>query len=169
MWTWSPWSSNLEMHLEAEIERGWRCSWMLRSSELRDAIGGHDCVSLEMQLEAMIEWTQRCNWGPWSSEFEDALGGRDRVNSEMHLNAVIEQLQRCTVPQSTTIVWVLGGGRWEACWVLRLYSSVSYSNSHLWECDEVALPLSIHGELACGSRSCKEACRKLKQHTRVNF
>jgi len=43
------------MHLEAVIERLWRCIWRLRSSELRDALGGRDCVSLEMHLEAEIE------------------------------------------------------------------------------------------------------------------
>jgi hypothetical protein len=30
------------------------------------------------------------------------------------------------------------------------------------ECDKVTLQLSFHGELADGSRSCREACRKLK-------
>ena len=42
------------------------CTWRLRSSELRDALGGRDRASLEMHLE-----TER------SSELRDALGGRD--------------------------------------------------------------------------------------------
>jgi len=47
------------MHLEAGIERVWRCIWRPRSSELRDAFGGRDRASLEMPLEAVIErdWT----------------------------------------------------------------------------------------------------------------
>jgi len=57
---------NSEMHLEAVIERVWRCTWTLRSSELRDALGGRHRASLEMHLEAVID------------EFGDALGGRDR-------------------------------------------------------------------------------------------
>jgi len=44
-----------EMHLEAVIERVWRCNRRPRSSELRAALGGQDRVSLEMQLKAEIE------------------------------------------------------------------------------------------------------------------
>jgi len=54
------------MHLEAVIERVWRCTWRPSSSEFGDALGGRDLVNLEI-----------------------ALGGRDLVNSEMHLEAVI--------------------------------------------------------------------------------
>jgi hypothetical protein len=46
---------SLVMHFEAVIERGWRCNWRPRLSELRDALGGRDRVSLEMQLETEIE------------------------------------------------------------------------------------------------------------------
>ena len=41
-------------------------------------------------------------------------------------------------------------------------------NSQPWECDKVTLPLSSHGELADGGRSCMEACRKLTQYSGVN-
>jgi hypothetical protein len=41
------------MHLEAEIERVWRWTWRPRSSELRDALGGHDRSRLEELLEAV--------------------------------------------------------------------------------------------------------------------
>jgi len=41
-------------------------------------------------------------------------------------------------------------------------------NSQLWECDNVTLPLSSHGELADGGRSCREVRRKLKLHSGVN-
>jgi len=41
-------------------------------------------------------------------------------------------------------------------------------NSQLWKCDKVTLPFNSHAELADGGRSCREACRKLKLHSRVN-
>jgi len=75
------------MHLETEIECSQRCTWRLRSSELRDALGGRDRASLEMHLEAMIVRTCR----PESSESGDTLGGRDRASLEIHLEAVIER------------------------------------------------------------------------------
>ena len=62
------------MYLEAVIERGLRCTWSLRSSELRDSLGGRDRASLEMHLE-----TERL------SELRDALGGQDPASLEMHL------------------------------------------------------------------------------------
>jgi len=42
------------VNLETVIGRVWRCTWMPRLSELRDAFGGRDGVSLEMHLEAVI-------------------------------------------------------------------------------------------------------------------
>jgi len=50
------------MLFEAVIERGWRCNWTPRLSELRDALGGRDCASLEMHLQAMIERDWRSTW-----------------------------------------------------------------------------------------------------------
>jgi len=41
-------------------------------------------------------------------------------------------------------------------------------NLQLWECDEVTLPLSSHGELAGGGQSRTEVRWKLKLHTGVN-
>jgi hypothetical protein len=38
------------MHLEAGIERVWKCNWRPRLSELRDALGGRDRASLEEYL-----------------------------------------------------------------------------------------------------------------------
>ena len=46
---------NLEMHLEAVIERVWRCTWRPGSSEPRDALGGQDGVNSEIHSEAVIE------------------------------------------------------------------------------------------------------------------
>jgi len=76
--TWRPWWSEVgealggrdrlksEMHLEAVIERVWRCTWRPR-----------------------WRWTERCNWRPRSGLFGDALGGLDRASLEMHLETTI--------------------------------------------------------------------------------
>jgi len=55
---------NSEMHLEAVIERVWRCNWRPRLSELRDALRGRERVNSEMHLEAVIERVWRCTWRP---------------------------------------------------------------------------------------------------------
>jgi len=70
---------NSEMHLEALIERVWRCPWRPTSSELRAAIAGHDRESMEMHFDTEIEQTQRCIFMPSSSKLRDALGGHDRL------------------------------------------------------------------------------------------
>jgi len=41
------------MHSEAWIKRVWICTWRPRSSELRDALGGHDRTRLEEYLEVV--------------------------------------------------------------------------------------------------------------------
>jgi hypothetical protein len=41
--------------------------------------------------------------------------------------------------------------------------------SQSWECDNVTLPLSCHGQLADGDRLYSEARRKLKLHSGVNL
>jgi len=46
---------NSEMHLEAVIERVWRCTGWPRWSELRDALGGRVRASLEMHWETKME------------------------------------------------------------------------------------------------------------------
>jgi len=46
---------NLEMYLEATIERVWRCTWSPRLSELKNALEGHDRANLEMHKEPEIE------------------------------------------------------------------------------------------------------------------
>jgi len=47
--------ASLEMHLEAVIDRVWRCTGRPRSRELRDAFGGRDRSSLEMHWKAGVE------------------------------------------------------------------------------------------------------------------
>jgi len=161
--------TSLDMHMVAESEWTQRCNWRPWSSEFGDAPGGRNRMCLDMHLEAESEWTEWCDWRPWSSNFGDALGGRDWVNSEMHLHAVIVRVWRCTWrPLSSVIGGVLEGGWYDARQVLRLCSSVSYSNWQPSGCDEVSLPLSSNGELAGGSRSCKEARRKFKLQSGVN-
>jgi hypothetical protein len=41
----------LEIHLLAVIERVWRYTWRLSSSEFEDSLGGRDRVSLEAVIE----------------------------------------------------------------------------------------------------------------------
>jgi len=100
MYLWIYIATHLHMlyldRLQAVLESNSRCAWRWQSTELRDTVGGGDCVNLVMHLGAVMErlstciwrlkssWTQRCSWRPWSSEFGDAFGGRDRVT------------QRCT-------------------------------------------------------------------------
>jgi len=100
----------------------WICTWRLRSSELRDALGGCDRGSLEMHLEAMLVRT----WRPKTSQFGDTLAGRDRASLEMTLQAMIELDWRSTCRRS---IWR------EVRWQLRLYSLV---NLYLWEWRELS-------------------------------
>jgi len=54
-------------------------------------------------------------------------------------------------------------GRRAGCWA----SILQLVNLQRWECAKVTVPLSAHGELADGSRSCREAHRELKLHSGV--
>jgi len=65
----------IEMYLEAMIERVWKCTWWLRSSERREALGGRDRVNSEMHLEAVIKRVGRYTWRPWSITIGVVLGG----------------------------------------------------------------------------------------------
>jgi len=42
----------MEIHLEAVIERDWRCTWRPCSSEFGDTLGGRDRARLDEYLEA---------------------------------------------------------------------------------------------------------------------
>jgi len=53
-----------KMCFEAMIERVWSCTWRLRLSELRDALGGCNRASFEMHWDAEIKWSLRCIWTP---------------------------------------------------------------------------------------------------------
>jgi len=131
------------MHLEATIERVWRCNWKPESSDFGDALAGHDSASLAIHLQAVIEWIWRCNWKPWLRDFGDAFGGRNRASLAMHLETVIERAWRCTWrPWWSGIGGVQKGGQSggdkfgrEAWWERRLYSLV---NSYLCECRELS-------------------------------
>jgi len=73
---------NSEMHLEAVIERVWRCTWRLRSSELRDALGGRDQTSLEIHLEGVIE-------RDWTSIWRRPMDHVPGLNSSVSLLATV--------------------------------------------------------------------------------
>jgi hypothetical protein len=66
------------MHLEAEIERVWRCVWRPRSSNSEIYLEAEIKLNSEMHLEVGIERV-------WRS-----------CNSAMHLEAEIERVCRCT-------------------------------------------------------------------------
>jgi hypothetical protein len=72
------------MHLEAVMERVWRCIWRPRSSNSLMHLEAEIKLNSEMHLEAEIEPVWRCTRRPRS------------CNSEMHLEAVIERVCRCT-------------------------------------------------------------------------
>jgi len=50
------------MHLEAVIERVWRCTWRRYPTVFGDTLGGPDGVNLEMHSEMVIERVWRCPW-----------------------------------------------------------------------------------------------------------
>jgi len=121
---WCTWSSMFEMHLETEIESTQRCTWRPESSELGDALGGHDCANWQAVVERVWRYTwrprsseiRRCTCRPWLIEFRDALWGCDQASLEMHLQAMIERDWRSTCRRSI---------QREARWQLRLYSLVN--------------------------------------------
>jgi len=121
--------------LQTVLERMLSSTWRWWSSELRQSLQGHDWASVEIHLPAVTRQVCRSTLRPWSSEHRDALRGCDWTsleihygpNIDMHSEAVIECVRRCPWSLwSNQIVGVLeggrsGGGRLEACRVLRLY------------------------------------------------
>ena len=97
---------NVQMRMEAMIERVWRWTWRPRWSNFGDALGARNWVNTEMHMEATIEWVCRCTWTLWLSEFGHPLGGWDRMAPEMGL-AIIGM----TTWRSTWRPWLckLGG------------------------------------------------------------
>jgi len=47
--------ASLEMYWEDKIERVWKCTSWLRSSNLQDSLGGHDNGRLEIHLKVQIK------------------------------------------------------------------------------------------------------------------
>ena len=102
---------DLDRYLNGIIEWAWRCTWRLRSTELKDACGGHDWQSLGYTPT------------PWGSNMLDANGSPDRVIRETNLEAVLKpvhsalwgrdrEVRRCTWRQwSSEIGGVLRGGQ----------------------------------------------------------
>ena len=127
----------LEILLEAVMEWTKRSTWRSWGSEVVDTLGEDDLAN----LEDIIEWVWRCTWKPWTRE----LGG-------MQLETVIERVWRLKWSQfadalgghdfaileakMVQVGWVLWGGQWMACRVLRLFSLVSYLISvRMWQSD----------------------------------
>jgi len=144
------------MHMEAVIERVWRCTWRPWSCER----GGRNRTSWTIQLEPVIERIWRCTWRPWRSECGGCdrvsseinmeavivrvwppwlceLGGRDRTPLVIRLEAVIEWLWRCTWrPWCSEIGGVLGGGssgeRRDRRWDSTHWSTRNCRNVEIW-------------------------------------
>jgi len=76
---------NTELHLEAIIERVWRCLWRPWICKL----GGHGRGGLQMLMKAEIEWTQWYSWRPRSGELRDSLAGHKPEGLDMHFEAMI--------------------------------------------------------------------------------
>jgi hypothetical protein len=64
------------MHLEAVIDRVWRCTWKPRSSEFGYALGVRDRASLEMHLEAMIKQ----DWRSTSRQLIEGAPGAETLS-----------------------------------------------------------------------------------------
>jgi len=185
------------MHLEAEIERVWRCTWRLRASDLSDVLWGRDRASLEIQLETEIEWTQRLhleavieqvwrfNWRPRLSELYDTLRGRDGLSPEMNSEAMIESTRRCTPS-----LWSFESGdalpgydrqRLEEYLEVvdlevvggrhaRCWDSFhQLVNSKPWECDKLTLPFKLLWRTGWWRSIGREVCWKLRLHSGVNL
>ena len=58
---------NSEMHLEAVIERVWRCIWRLTSSNAEMPLEAEIKLNSERHLEAVTEQVSRWIWMPISS------------------------------------------------------------------------------------------------------
>ena len=130
-----PWSSkfgdatgdrnlmNSEMDWEAAIERGRRCNWRPRLSELRDA------------LRAVIERVSRCTCRRlWSREMRGVLnletvdGRRARCWDSIHrsVNSKPWECDKVTLP----LMLLLRSGCWQSIWrevsrMLKLHSRVN--------------------------------------------
>jgi hypothetical protein len=59
------------MHFKTVIERVWRSTWRMRSSEIGDGLGGCDRANLEAVIEQVCRCTLRPRWG----KFGRVLGG----------------------------------------------------------------------------------------------
>jgi hypothetical protein len=161
--------------LQVVGESNLRCASKWQSSELRDKPGGCDWASLEMHLEAEQERVWRSTGRLWSSEHRDALGDRDWANLEMQQDAIIVRtcrpyskgsrytLRSCN-RRSLDGYWEVFDGWCSVCWD----SIHQLVNLKPWECEKVSMPFSSLGELAEGSRSCKETRQKRKLHLGVN-
>jgi hypothetical protein len=98
---WGHVQAIVKMHMEVVIERIWRYTCRMWSSDHSDAYRDHDWAGLVTHL--WRPWScegggrnrvtlDRCPWRHWSGE----LAGYNRGSLAIHLEAGIERVWRCT-------------------------------------------------------------------------
>jgi len=167
----SPWWQ-FAVHLKMMIEWCQKCTLRPWLSKFGDALGDQDQVNSAIHLEAIMERECRGTQRTWMCEH----GWHNRVTLDVYMEAFIVQtrrrwssyhkhaLQGCNWVNSGEYLAVVNG-RCTGCRDC-IHQVVNFQ---LWECDEMTLPLTSHGELAGGSQSCRKACQKLKLHSGVNL
>jgi len=132
---------NSEIHSKAMMEPVWRCTWT-----------SHNCGN----LEAVIERLWRNTWRPWLSELRYLLRGHHQTSFAMLQGALIAHRLEGYMEK-------VHGRHTEGGDLV--YLLVYF---YPYECNQVTFPVNSHGELAGGSRSCREACQMPMFHSVVN-
>jgi len=122
----------LQMHLEAEIKRVWRCTQSLRSSVLSVAIGDQDWVSIVLQWGAVAKWDLWWTWRPWVRKYQDALGGYDWASFEIQLVAIIKQAWKCTCRLSISKYGDSPGGQVQVSSEMHLWAAIKKVWRYNW-------------------------------------
>jgi len=136
--------ARLERHMEAEIERDWRCTWRPRSSEFGYAVAGHLRLRLEEYLETVhLEEVdlEAVDWEAVDQEWV-ATGSWDSIRWLTHNCGNVENWVQQGRPRDET---------WETCWELETvdvgmmqYSVYTALGVNSW---------SWHGEIQRGDLS----------------
>jgi hypothetical protein len=129
IYNWMPWLTNFgeafgggdsvisQMYIDTMILTIGSWTWRPRSWELRDVLCGQGHVNWDIRLECEMKRVWRCTWALWLCE----LQGQEQVSLVMYLETVTVRTWR---PWLSKNGGVLGGYQWEACSIVRLYSSV---------------------------------------------
>jgi hypothetical protein len=131
------------------------------------------CKQFMMHLKMTIEWTQRCTGWLWLIQFENRLGGQNCYKLEATIERVcgprmsackdpLRKVLRARLEVNLEEVNGRPAGHWLDC-------IDDFLCSHLWECDEVSIPLSSHGDMDGGSWYFTETRQNLKPHSRVDL